>query len=101
MMRALIRLTLILLGTTFAPFWANAQNGACFADWSSASIIVKAEGLMTVEQLTKLGPSKFGGDVVRSTLCENKSGFVYKLIVRDSSGQMKNITVDAKHPFPQ
>ena len=100
-MRALTRLTLILLGTTFVSFWASAQNAACFADWSSASAIVKSQGLVTLEHLTKLGPSKLGGEIVRSSLCDSPSGFVYKLIVRNSSGQLKNITVDARHPFGQ
>lgn len=90
---------LILLGTTWASFGAVAQADACFSDWSAASIIVKAESLVTVEQLTKLAPAKLGGDVVRSALCETKSGFVYKLVIRDKTGQLKSHVVDAKHPF--
>jgi hypothetical protein len=98
-MRRLLRLTLIVLGTTSASLWAFAQNGACFADWSQASIIVKTEGLVTVDQLTKSGSTTLGGQIVRSTLCEGPSGYVYKLVIRDADGQLKNVTVDAKRPF--
>ena len=79
---------------------ARAQKTeSCFADWSAASIIVKAESLVPVDELAKLAPAKLGGDVVRSALCETKTGFVYKLVVRDKSGVVKSVTVDARHPF--
>ena len=93
------RSALLLLGLTWASFAVSAANDACFSDWSAASILVKAEGLVTIEQLTKLAPAKLGGEIVRSTLCEAKTGFVYKLVVRTTGGQMKSIEVDAKHPF--
>ena len=93
------RAIFLLLGLTRASFAAFAANDACFSDWSAASILVKAEGLVTIEQLTKLAPSKLGGEIVRSTLCETKTGFVYKLVVRDKSGIVKSLIVDAKHPF--
>jgi uncharacterized membrane protein YkoI len=93
------RITSLLLGLTWASFTANAANDACFSDWSAASILVKAESLVPIEQLTKMAPSKLGGEIIRSTLCESKSGFVYKLVVRTAAGQMKAVEVDAKHPF--
>jgi uncharacterized membrane protein YkoI len=95
----MMRLLLILLGTTWASIGALAQTGACFSDWSQASVIVKAEGLVTIEQLTKAGAARLGGEIVRSTLCEGKSGYVYKLVVRDAQGQLKNVILDAKTPF--
>ena len=93
-------LVILFLGTTFAPFGAYAQSGACFSDWSAASVIVKNEGLVTVEQLTKLAPTKLGGEIVRTILCEASGGYVYKLVVRDGAGHVKNVVLDARHPFP-
>ena len=91
----------LLLGTTFAPLGAQAQSGACLPDWSAASIVVKAEGLVTVEQLAKLAATRVRGEIVRTALCEDKSGYVYKLLVREGSGQVKTIIVNAKQPvFP-
>jgi uncharacterized membrane protein YkoI len=94
-----VRYTLLLLGLTWASFPATAASDACFSDWSAASILVKAESLVPIEQLTKMAPARLGGEIIRSTLCESKTGFVYKLVVRTSGGQMKAIEVDAKHPF--
>lgn len=84
---------------TLAPLTAQAANDACFTDWTAASILVKAEGLVTLDTLTRLAPSKLGGDIVRSSLCETKNGFVYRLVVRTREGSMKSLSVDAKHPF--
>jgi uncharacterized membrane protein YkoI len=98
-MRTLIILFLVWLAAASAPLPAAAQGEPCFADWAAASAVVKAEGLVTVDQLTKLAPARLGGDVVRTTLCETRAGYVYKLVIRDAAGQIKTITVDAKKPF--
>lgn len=92
------RLLTFLLSLTWAPVASPAAD-ACFSDWSAASIMVKTEGLVTLDKLTKLAPLKLGGEIVRSSLCEAKTGFVYKLVVRTKDGQMKAVAVDAKHPF--
>jgi hypothetical protein len=89
----------LVLMIAAAPISASAEADACFADWSAATIVIKAESLVTVDQLTKLAPAKFGGDIVRTTLCEAKSGFIYKIVVKDRGGQLRLWTVDAKHPF--
>ena len=94
------RFLLIFLGATLLPLGARAQTSGCLSDWSAARIIVKTEHLVTVEELTRLAPSKLGGQIVRTTLCEDKTGYVYKLIVRDSAGQHKAVVVNAKQPFP-
>jgi hypothetical protein len=88
-----------LFVASLTPLALSQSVGTCFTDWSAASIIVKAESLFPVDQLAKLAPSKLNADVVRSALCETQTGFVYKLVVRDKSGVLKSLTVDAKHPF--
>ena len=98
-MRTLKNLAFVLLAATLAPLAAFGQSEPCFADWSAAGAVVKSEGLVTVDQLTKLARSKLGGEVVRTTLCESKGGYVYKLVMREPSGQLNTITVDAKKPF--
>lgn len=94
-----MRTLLILLATASALNVSWAQSSVCFADWSAASAVVKSQGLMTLDQLTKLAPTKLGGEIVRSTLCEGEKGHVYRLIIRDRAGQLKTVVVDAKHPF--
>ena len=94
-----MRTVLILLATTWALNVSWAQTSACFADWSAASAVVKSQGLMTLDQLTKLAPAKLGGEIVRSALCEGENGHVYRLVIRNREGQLKTVVVDAKHPF--
>ncbi len=92
-------LIVVALGALLLAPAATAHAETCFADWSAASTIAKAESLVPIDQLAKLAPSKLGGDVVRSSLCETNTGFVYKLVVRDKAGELKTLTVDAKQPF--
>jgi hypothetical protein len=95
-------LPVMLATTTLAPAAAFAQAGACFSDWSTAGEVVKSHGLIPVDQLTKLAPSKLGGEIVRIALCEahdGQDGYVYRLILRELGGGLKTHTLDAKHPF--
>lgn len=71
----------------------------CITDWSVAAPIVKNEGLVTVEQLTVMGKGRLDGDIVKVTLCEEKGGFAYRLVIRDAKGSLKTVSVDAKNPF--
>jgi uncharacterized membrane protein YkoI len=71
----------------------------CFPDWSLAAPIVKQRGLVTVEQLSKLARHELSAEIVKATLCEEKGGFVFRLVVRGTNGQLKSVTVDAKAPF--
>jgi hypothetical protein len=97
-MRIVPKLT-VLAFVLAAALPAVAQSGPCFADWAAASSVVKSQGLVTVEQLTRLAQSKVGGEIVRTQLCEDSSGYVYKLVVKEQGGQIKNVIVDAKRPF--
>jgi uncharacterized membrane protein YkoI len=46
-----------------------------------------------------MAQAKISGDIVRTTLCEEKDGFVYRLVIRDPKGRLSNKTVDARAPF--
>lgn len=86
----------VLAVATASP---SAAGDACIGDWSVAAPIVRKEGLMTVEQLTPRAKQKLKGDVVKVTLCQEKGGYVFRLVVRSPSGDLQTITVDAKNPF--
>ncbi len=90
---------LILILTVATNGGGAAAGETCFADWSVASPIVKKEGLVAVEQLTPTAKMRFNGDVVKVTLCEDNGVYIYRLIVKDSRGNLKTETVDAKNPF--
>jgi hypothetical protein len=86
---------LLLVGT----LGDRASAGACYADWSEAAPIVLKEKLTTVEALAVLAKARIPGAIVKTTLCEESAGFVYRLLIRDSNGRLSNRTVDARAPF--
>jgi hypothetical protein len=71
----------------------------CIADWSIAAPIVHAQGLTTVEALSRMAATELPGIIVKTTLCEENGAFVYRLLVRDAGGKLTNRTVDARAPF--
>jgi len=78
---------------------STPARAACIADWSVAAPIVHKEGLATVETLSRLAQVKISGNIVKTTLCEENGGFVYRLVIRDLQGRLSNRTVDARSPF--
>jgi hypothetical protein len=94
---AMLRITVAtLLLATATP--GRAAPG-CYADWSVAAPIVRKEGLATVEALSRLARSNISGDIVKTTLCKENGGFVYRLVIRSPGGRLFNRTVDARAPF--
>lgn len=72
-----------------------AAHAECLSDWGAAAEVVRANGLQTVEQLAKTSPQQLKGQIIKATLCEEGGDFVYRLVVRDGTGQMKNVVIDA------
>ncbi len=89
--------TALLVAAAGLPDRAAAEG--CYADWSVAAPIVRQQGLATVEALTQLARPQISGDIVKTTLCEEKGGFVYRLLIREAGGRLTNKTVDARAPF--
>lgn len=77
----------------------SQEADGCFPDWSAAAPVVSKEGLATIEKLTRLAHGKVFGVIVKTELCRDKGGFVYRLVVREPSGRLNRVTVDARHPF--
>lgn len=97
-MRLLIVPALALSMLIAVPAWAG--EGRCYSDWSDAGPIVRKNDLTPATELPKLARSKVDGDLAKITLCEEGGTFVYKLVFFDAAGQVINLTVDAKNPFP-
>ena len=95
----MLRITLAVVLLVGALAMSRPAAAGCYADWSVAAPIVRKEGLATVETLARRAQSKISGDIVRTMLCEEKGGFVYRLVIRDSGGRLSNKTVDARAPF--
>jgi len=79
----------------FATASSAVRADACLSDWGAASQIVRAQGLRTVEQLARSSEQQLKGEIVRATLCQEAGAYVYRLVVRDRSGQLKAVVLDA------
>lgn len=92
---------LVLLWTSFAASPARPAEERCVEDWSVAAPIVKAEKLATVEELIhKAGQHLRGAVILKTLLCEGSDDrWLYRLVVRERSGQLRALTVDARRPF--
>lgn len=92
----LIAVALVASAVALPPVGATET---CIADWSIAAPIVHAQGLTTVEALSRLAAVELPGIIVKTTLCEENGAFVYRLLVRDVGGKLTSRTVDARAPF--
>jgi len=95
----MIRNLIAVLIAVAASLPIRAEAGGCYADWSVAAPIVRKEGLATVSALWKRAQGNISGDIVKTTLCEENGGFVYRLVIRDANGRLFNRKVDARAPF--
>ncbi|MEZ5900706.1 MAG: hypothetical protein R3D51_14575 [Hyphomicrobiaceae bacterium] len=73
-----------------------AGDERCLSDWGAAGSIVREHGLRTVEQLAEDKKDRGVGRIVQVKLCLAGVRYVYRLVVRDPSGSLKNMEVDAK-----
>jgi uncharacterized membrane protein YkoI len=96
MLRITLAVVLLLVGVLYL---SRAMAAGCYSDWSIAAPIVRKEGLATVETLARRAQTRISGDIVKTTLCEEKGGFVYRLLIRDSKGRLRKRTVNARMPF--
>ena len=71
----------------------------CIADWSVAANIVRGKGLATVETLSQRAKTKLVGSIVQTMLCQSRSGYHYRMVVRAPDGRLHTVIVDAANPF--
>ena len=92
----LIIVSLVAASVALTPVGAT---DTCIADWSIAAPIVHAQGLTTVEALSRIAATELPGIIVKTTLCEENGAFVYRILVREAGGKLTARTVDARAPF--
>ena len=80
------------------PVHAATQE-MCFADWSTALPIVQREILTPVRDLHIQVRRRNIGDLVRITLCTEGDRYIYRLLLREPTGNVAAIIVDARKPF--
>ncbi len=82
-----------------ADFKIAAETETCLSDWAVARDVVRRENLVTVEQLAQSPQAKINGQIVKATLCLEANGYIYRLVVRDSGGRLRALTIDAQSPI--
>lgn len=84
-----------LLSLVLSPAAFSGDDGDCISDWGTAGEIVRRERLVTVEQLAAGARRDLGGAIIKATLCRESGAYVYRLVVREESGQMRGAVVSA------
>jgi uncharacterized membrane protein YkoI len=89
--------------SSLAVILAAASPGGdpdkCYADWSQAAALVRQEGLVAVDELTRLARERHQSEVIKTTLCLDGDRYVYRLVIRRHHGPLHVVIVDARQPF--
>lgn len=78
---------------------AHAKDEACFESWSEAGPIAQKEGLVSTHDIYQQLRDRHTGEVIRITLCREGDKFVYRVVLRQTSGRLINHSLDARRPF--
>ena len=100
MLRPVLTFAVLAAASIGSPPAPKAAAADCFADWSTAAQVVKKESLLTVEQIAAAEAGAVPGQIVKTTLCKEQGGYVYRLVVRGANGQLRNVVVDAQNHGP-
>lgn len=77
----------------------SAAPNRCYADWSDAAELVRQEGLVGVDELSRLARTRLDSEVVKMTLCRDGERYVYRVVLKVQRGTMRVVIVDARQPF--
>ncbi len=92
-------LAFLLVFATAPTFLVAAQTTAptrCFSDWSTAASIVTEEKLVTVEALSNQFKRQNLGEIVKTDLCREPTGYVYRIVIRSPNGRFRSTLYDAR-----
>ena len=65
-------------------------------EWSQAGPIIAQNALVSANVIYQMVQKRTGGKVVSQALCNEGGRFVYKLVVLGPTGEVINVTVDAR-----
>lgn len=94
-----LKLAIIALVLALPARAAPAEAATCFDDWSDAAPVMLQERLLGTKEVHELARLRLPGDLVRITLCQDGSRYIYRLLMRDPRGRLNTVTVDARQPF--
>ena len=79
---------------TLAAVGQTAEPGC--VEWSQAGPIIAQNSLVSANVIYQMVQKRTGGKVVSQALCHVGGRFVYKLVVLGPTGEVINVTVDAR-----
>ncbi len=91
-----------VLAALFALSPAPAAVGEqmrCFDNWSDAAPIVLREKLLPARDIHVWARKRLKGKVIRMTLCQEGERYIYRVLVREPKGRIRNRTVEARGPL--
>ena len=65
-------------------------------EWSNAGPVIAQNALLPASVIYQKVQERTGGKIVNQALCNIGGRFVYKLVVLGPTGEVTNLTVDAK-----
>lgn len=87
----------VVAAATTVP--AAVPTTRCYADWSDAAALVRQEGLVGVDELSRLARVKLDSEVVKTTLCQEGERYIYRVVLKVQRGALRVVIVDARQPF--
>ena len=84
----------VFAATIFAAAGQTAGPGC--VEWSQAGPIIAQNALVSANVIYQMVQKRTGGKVVSQALCNEGGRFVYKLVVLGPTGEVINVTVDAR-----
>ena len=81
-------------GAVFMAVGQAAEPGC--VEWSKAGPIIAQNSLLPANVIYQAVQKRTGGKVVSQALCNAGGHFIYKLVVLGPTGQVSNLTVDAR-----
>jgi hypothetical protein len=87
-----------LLALSPAPA-AIGQSVRCFDDWSDAAPIVLSEKLLRARDIQAWARKRLKGKVIRVTLCQDGERYIYRVLVREPKGRIRNRIIEARGPL--
>jgi uncharacterized membrane protein YkoI len=95
-MRQVIKATILaaLACAVFVQAGSAGQPGCM--EWSKAGPVIAQNGLVPANVIYQKVQKRGGGKIVSQSLCNFNGRFVYQLVVLGPTGEVTNVTVDAR-----
>jgi len=95
-MRRVVKAVIVAVfaATLFAAGGQTAEPGC--VEWSQAGPIIAQNSLVSANVIYQMVQKRTGGKIVSQALCDVGGRFVYKLVVLGPTGEVTNVTVDAR-----